>query len=282
MVAECVAAPTALVPLALLAIQCSDRPMTTALVTGPTAGLGRHFATQLAAAGHDLVLVARDEKRLAELETELSARYGITCEVLPTDLADRVALQKVEDRIADPSRPIDWLVNNAGFGLVEPFLRTDVDDEQRLLDVLVTAPLRLTHAALPGMVERGSGRVIVVSSFASWVTAGTYSAAKAWATVFVEGLAVELADTGVHATAVCPGFIRTEFHERADMDVAAIPRQLWLDPADVARKGIRDCEKGNVLSVPGKQYQTMAPLMRLSPRMLVRRMSAMGSVDSGK
>lgn len=129
------------------------------------------------------------------------------------------------------------------------------------------------------MVERGFGRVIVVSSFASWVTSGTYSAAKAWATVFVEGLAAELAGSDVHATALCPGFVRTEFHDRAAIDVARIPSRLWLDPADVVAKGIKDCNKGNVLSVPGKQYQAMAPVLRLSPRSLVRRVSAMGSVD---
>ncbi|MGB3673328.1 MAG: SDR family oxidoreductase [Candidatus Nanopelagicales bacterium] len=253
--------------------------MVTALVTGPTSGLGRQFAIQLAAAGVDLILVARDETRLVELDLELSTSYGITCEVIPTDLSNRAALKAIENRVADVSRPVDWVVNNAGFGLAEPFLNTDVEDEQRLLDVLVTAPLRLTHAALPGMVERGFGRVIVVSSFASWVTSGTYSAAKAWATVFVEGLAAELADTGVHATALCPGFVRTEFHDRADMDVAKIPKQLWLDPADVVAKAIKDCEKGNVLSVPGKQYQAMAPMVRLSPRALVRRVTALGTVD---
>lgn len=256
--------------------------MTTALVTGPTSGLGRQFAIQLAAAGNDLVLVARNETRLTELDLELSSSYGINCEVLVADLSNRAALKTVENRVADTTRPIDWLVNNAGFGLADPFLNTDVEDEQRLLDVLVTAPLRLTHAALPGMIERGFGRVVVVSSFASWVTSGTYSAAKAWATVFVEGLAAELSETDVHATALCPGFVRTEFHDRADMDVAKIPKQLWLDPADVVAKAIKDCNKGNVLSVPGKQYQALAPVVRLSPRALVRRVSALGSVDANQ
>lgn len=256
--------------------------MTTALVTGPTSGLGRQFAIQLAAAGHDLILVSRDETRLTELELELNDSYGTECEILPTDLSDRRALRVIEQRVADPNRPVDWLVNNAGFGLVEPFLASGIEDEQRLLDVLVTAPMRLTHAALPGMVERDYGRVIVVSSFASWVTSGTYSAAKAWATVFVEGLATELSDVDVHATALCPGFVRTEFHERAEMDVAGIPKQLWLNPADVVSKAIKDCDKGNVLSVPGVQYQAMAPMLRLSPRSLVRRISAMGSIEPEK
>ena len=110
--------------------------MTTALVTGPTSGLGRQFAIQLAAAGHDLILVSRDETRLTELELELNDSYGTECEILPTDLSDRRALRVIEQRVADPNRPVDWLVNNAGFGLVEPFLASGIEDEQRLLDVL--------------------------------------------------------------------------------------------------------------------------------------------------
>ena len=250
--------------------------MTTALVTGPTSGLGRQFAIQLAAAGHDLILVSRDETRLTELDMELNASYGTTSEVIPTDLSNRDELAVIEQRLADRTRPVDWLINNAGFGLAQPFLETTVEDEQRMLDVLITAPMRLTHAALPGMVARRYGRSIVVSSIASWMTTGTYSAAKAWATVFVEGLQPELKDTGVNLTAVCPGLVHTEFHARADMDVDSIPEQMWLNPADVVRTGIKDCEKGRVLSVAGRQYQAMAPTMRLAPRSLVRRFSAMG------
>jgi short-subunit dehydrogenase len=249
--------------------------MTTALVTGPTSGLGRQFAIQLAAAGHDLILVSRDETRLIELSMELTSSYGTESEIIPTDLSDREQLAVVEARLADPTRPVGWLVNNAGFGLAKSFRETSVEDEQRLLDVLVTAPMRLTHAALPGMIERGFGRNIVVSSLASWVATGTYSAAKAWATVFVEGLQVEVANTGVNVTALCPGFVHTEFHARADMDFEGIPERMWLNPADVVATGIKDCEKGRVLSVPGRQYQALAHVARLSPRSVVRRFSAM-------
>jgi uncharacterized protein len=250
--------------------------MSTALVTGPTSGIGKEFAKQLAAVGRDLVLVSRDESKLTLLAGELAAEFGVECEVLPADLSDLGAIRTVEARLNDPNRPVDWLVNNAGFGLAEPFLETAVDDEQALINVLVTAPMRLTHAALPGMVDRGYGRVIVVSSFASWITTGTYSAAKAWATVFVEGLDQELSDTDVCATAVCPGFVRTEFHARAAMDISQVPRQLWLDAEDVVGNALRDADKGRVLSIPGRQYQALAPMLRVSPRSLVRRMSAMG------
>lgn len=256
--------------------------MTTALVTGPTSGMGREFALQLAAKGCDLVLVSRDETRLSEVAMEISDGFGVDCEVLPADLSDAEQLAAVEARVADQARPIDWLVNNAGFALAEPFIETSIEDEQKLLDVLVRAPMRLTHAALPGMIEREFGRVIIVSSFASWITSGTYSAAKAWATVFVEGLAQELKDTDIHATALCPGFVRTEFHERAALDVAGIPKALWLNSDDVVETALKDCEKGDVLSVPGLQYQALAPMIRLSPRSLVRRMSAMGSMSADR
>jgi len=250
--------------------------MSTALITGPTAGLGREFANQLAARGHDLILVSRRREKLQEVADELSAKHRIACEVLPADLSNRADTRAVEGRLADKDRPVDWLINNAGFGYAEPFMNTTVDQEQALLDVLVTAPMRLTHAALPGMLERGFGRIIVVSSFASWLSTGTYSAAKSWATVFVEGVSTELKDDNVNITAVCPGFIRTEFHERADMDVADVPKQLWLQPGDVVASGLRAVDHGNVICVPGKQYSALAPIARMLPRSLIRRVSAGG------
>ncbi len=249
--------------------------MTTALITGPTSGLGRQFAIQLAAAGHDLILVSRDETRLTELSIELSEGYGTQSEIIPTDLADRQQLSAVEQRLADRSQPVDWLINNAGFGLSQSFLEATVDDEQRMIDVMVTAPMRLTHAALPGMLERGFGRNIVVSSVASWLTTGTYSAAKAWATVFVEGLQNEVGDSGVNVTALCPGFVRTEFHERAAIQVGSVPEKMWLKADEVVQTAIKDCDKGRVLSVPSQQYQVLAQVARVSPRSVVRRLSSM-------
>lgn len=248
--------------------------MSTALITGPTAGIGREFALQLAAAGHDLILVARNVDRLEELATELQLNTRSECEVIPADLADLDQVRKVEERIKDRNRPVDWLVNNAGFGLGKSFLNTTVEDEQKVIDVMVTAPMRLTHAALPGMLERGHGRIIVVSSLAGWMTRGTYSAAKAWATVFVEGLEVELKDTGVNATALCPGLVHTEFHERGGLDMSKAPEQMWLDADDVVATAIKDVEKGRVLSVPGRQYQALAHVWRVAPRSVVRRVGA--------
>ena len=186
--------------------------MSRALITGPTSGIGRAFAEAFARKGLDLVLVSRDESRLQALAMDLEDRFGVDCEVLAADLTQRADVDRVAARLADDRRPVSALVNNAGFGLRTSFASGDVADEQRLLDVLVTAVLRLTHAAVPGMLARRQGMVINVSSVAGWIAGGTYSAAKAWVTVFSEGLAQELAGTGVRVTAVCPGFVRSEFH----------------------------------------------------------------------
>ena len=198
-----------------------------ALVTGPTAGIGRQIAVELSLQGHDLILVSRDRSRLDELATELG-----NAEVLPADLSDRDQLAAVEQA----ARDVDWLVNNAGYGITASFTQSRVEDEQALLDVLVTAPMRLSHAALPAMIAKGRGRILNVSSVAGWVPFGTYSAAKAWVTVFSEGLAAQT-PAGIHVTALCPGFTRTEFHERAAMEVAG-PDWMWLNAGEVARQGL--------------------------------------------
>lgn len=214
---------------------------------------------ELALQGHDLILVSRDERSLQELATELG-----NCEVLPVDLADRGQLAAVERA----ARGVDWLVNNAGYGLSASFAESSVDDEQALLDVLVTAVMRLSHAALQGMLEKGHGHILNVSSVAGWVPFGTYSAAKAWVTVFSEGLAAQT-PPGIHVTALCPGFTRTEFHERAAMDVGG-PGWMWLDAGDVARQGIRDCQRGTVLSVPSLRYRAVSTVAQHTPRRVLR------------
>lgn len=254
--------------------------MSTALVTGPTAGIGRTFARALAARGHDLVLVARDAARLEELAETLRVEQRVRVEVLPADLADAASRLAVEARLADRDRPVEILVNNAGFGVHQPFVGGELDAEQRMLDVLVTSVMRLTHAALPGMVARGSGGVVNVSSVAGWITGGTYSAAKAWVTVFTEGLSLELAGTGVHVTAVCPGYVHTEFHDRAGMDMSSVPEWMWLDTEQVVAQGLRDLAKGRPVSVAGAQYKTLSTLARYAPRPVVRMATGMRPVTA--
>ena len=243
--------------------------MPRALITGPTSGIGQGFAQALAAQGHDLVLVSRDRVRLDALAQEMHEVHGVKAEVVPADLTQRADIDRVASAIG--GLEIDVLVNNAGFGVKGGFLDTSVHQDQEMLDVLVTSVMRLTHAALPGMVDRGRGYVFTVSSVAGWITGGTYSAAKAWATVFTESLAVELAGTGVQPVAVCPGFTHTEFHQRAGMEMGSVSEWMWLDVDDVVSQAFRDARAGRVISVAGAQYKALTSLLRVLPRPLVRR-----------
>ena len=250
--------------------------MPTALVTGATSGIGRCFATRLAAGGHDLVLVARDEARLAEVADELQGRYGVRTEVLAADLGDRAQLATVEARLADPDRPVDLLVNNAGFGLKERFLDNTADQETAMLEVLVTAVLRLTHAALGPMTERGHGGIINVSSVAAFLPRGSYSAAKAWVNSFSEWAAREYRDRGVTVMALCPGFTKTEFHERMDVSRESASSFLWLEAEDVVDQALRDLDRGRIYSIPGRQYKTIAAHTRYVPNRVLQLAQGMG------
>ena len=248
----------------------------TALVTGPTSGLGLGFAQALAARGHDLVLVARDEPRLERVAEELRERHGAASEVLPADLSDRAQLGRVEERVADTDRPVDLLVNNAGFGLKHRFLDNDVEDEQAMLDVLVTAVLRLSHAALGAMVARGAGGIINVSSVAGWLPRGSYSAAKAYVTQLSVWADLTYRERGVRAMALCPGFVRTELHERMDVGRDAVPSWLWLDTDAVVREALRDFDRGRSVSVPDARYKVIAAAARLTPARVQARFQQLG------
>lgn len=247
--------------------------MSTALVTGATAGIGLAFCRELAERGHDLVLVARDRARLENVSDELGSKYHVKVEILAADLSDRLQVQKVADRLSESGRPVDLLVNNAGFGLSRSFLQGDLADEERALDVLCRAVMVLSHAAALAMRERGRGAIVNVSSVAGFVAMGSYSAAKAWVTTFSEGLANELAGTGVTVTALCPGFTHTEFHERASLDMSRLPKGMWLEADRLVRDCLDDVKAGKVISVPGPQYKLIAALTRTLPRGLVRRAS---------
>lgn len=246
----------------------------TALITGPTAGIGHEFAQQLAGRGHDLVLVARDAGRLEEVAAALRASYDVGVEVLPADLCEREELATVAGRLADPERPIDLLVNNAGFGLKQRFLDNTVEQEQAMLDVLVTAPLHLSHAALGAMAERGNGGIINVSSVAAFLPRGTYSAAKAWLNQFGEWAHNEYAERGVTITTLCPGFTKTEFHER--MGVKRGTGFMWLDTEFLVREALKDFDKGRTFSIPGAQYKTIAALTRAIPSRVLQGLQSMG------
>ncbi len=241
---------------------------TTALVTGASSGLGAAFARRLAALGYDVVLVARNAERLKAMADELEHDFGAACEVLAADLADRSDVQRVARRLADQQRPVDLLVNNAGLALGKPFLANDVAEEEAMLHVLVTAVLVLSHAAAGAMQGRGRGAIINVSSMAGWLPRGSYSAHKAWVTTFSEALAGQTAGRGVAVLVVCPGYFRSEFHQRAQMDVRGIPGPAWISADEVVEDAMAALAKGKVVCVPSRRYAVAAGALRHLPQAL--------------
>jgi short-subunit dehydrogenase len=248
--------------------------MSTSLITGATAGIGLEFAHQLAGRGDDLVLVARDAQRLEAVAEELRRAHQVEVEVLVADLVDRDQLATVEARLADRARPVDLLVNNAGFGLKQRFLDNSADDETAMLEVLVTAVLRLSHAALGAMAERGHGGIINVSSVAAFLPRGSYSAAKAWVNSFSEWAHLEYRSRGVQVMALCPGFTKTEFHQR--MQVRRGDGFMWLEPDFLVRKALEDFARGRAYSIPGAQYKTIIALTKAIPNRALRLTQSMG------
>ncbi len=253
--------------------------MGVALVTGGTSGIGAAFARQLAAGGYDLVLVARSADRLEEMASELRAT-GRAVEALQADLSDRDAVSRVADRLTDHDRPIDLLVNNAGFGMHVSPLEPDVSEFDRGLEVMCRAVFVLSGAAARGMVQRGSGTIVNVSSTAGFLTMGSYSSIKAWVTSFSQGLAVELSGTGVSVTALCPGWVRTEFHERAGIRASSIPNFMWLDAEQLVSAALRDVDRGKVISIPTLRYRMLIGLAGLAPRSAIRSFS--GAISSSR
>jgi hypothetical protein len=241
-----------------------------ALVTGASSGIGAAFARQLARRGYDLILVARREARLQALAEELAQRHGINVEVLVADLADPAGLAQVEAHVAG-AHTLNLLVNNAGFGIPGSFIENDPERQEAMIRVHIEATMRLTRAALPGMLARGRGGVINVSSMVSFFPlAGSvvYAATKSYLTAFTEGLHEELGGTGVRVQALCPGFIRSEFKEVAEFS-APLPRFVWMSPESVAKQSLRDLDEGRVISIPGLGYRLLGSLSGLIPRGLL-------------
>lgn len=235
----------------------------TALVTGASSGIGESFARLLAERGADLVLVARRTGLLDGLARELVERYRVGVEVLAADLTDPERRGEVERRLRD--EPVELLVNNAGYGAFGAFAEEPLENQLAQIELNVTALVRLTRAALPGMVERGRGGVLNVASVAGFAPSpgsATYGATKAYVASFSESLHAEVAGKGVHVTALCPGFTRT--------DEASAANLLWLRRDDVARAGLEAVAAGRALCVPGAQYKAVMPALRILPRPLLR------------
>jgi uncharacterized protein len=239
-----------------------------ALVTGATAGIGESFTRMLASKGFNIALVARDEARLHERAAALRDKYEVQTFVLPADLATHQGCGAVEEYLKEFE--IEVLINNAGFGINKAFTASTLDAEQNLLDVLVRTPMRLMHVVLPQMKARNSGTVINVSSVASFIAGGTYSASKSYLTVLSESLHTELRGTNVKMSALCPGFTRTEFHERGRMRMNGLPDFMWLNADQLVAQSWADAQGGKAVSIPGWQYKLLFGFIALLPRPIVR------------
>lgn len=255
--------------------------MATALVTGGTSGIGAAFARALAERGDDLVLVARNAERLGLMAADLERDFAVRVETLPADLSVRADVDKVAARLGDDQQPIDLLINNAGFGVHSRLTNPDTSAHEHAFEVMCKAVLILSGAAARTMRQRGSGHILNVSSTAGFVVMGNYSAIKAWVTSYTEALSNELRGTGVGVTVLCPGWVRTEFHERAGINASKIPGPMWLDADRLVADCLRDVARGKVISLPSKRYQVLIGLARVAPRGAIRAVSRKLSSSRG-
>ncbi|MGI9084813.1 MAG: SDR family NAD(P)-dependent oxidoreductase [Aeromicrobium sp.] len=248
-----------------------------ALITGATAGIGNAFARELGRRGHDLVLVARDSERLETVAAGLREKHGVDVDVVTADLTTDEGLRATVNAITDTTRPVDLLVNNAGSSLAAWFGSTDIADEDRQLDLMVRAPMHLMDAAIKAMTGRGHGEILNVASVAAFTPRGTYSAHKAWIVSLSRWANIQYADAGVTVMALCPGFVRTEFHQRMGIDPnETVPRWMWLKADKVVTAALDDLDKHKAVSVPTIRYKILATLAQYMPKPLVARMARRG------
>jgi short-subunit dehydrogenase len=240
-----------------------------ALVTGATSGIGESFTRLLAENNYNILLVARDLPRLQERARGLQEKFNVETHIIQADLATDAGCSAVEQYIAN--NQIDVLINNAGFGLNKAFTMSELNAEQQMFDVLIRTPMRLMHTALPGMKERNKGVIINVSSVAGFIAGGTYSASKSYLTVLSESLHTELAGTNIKISALCPGFTRTEFHQRGRMSMKGLPSFMWLDSDKLVAQSWSDALKGKAVSIPGWQYQLLVFVIHSLPRAIIRK-----------
>jgi short-subunit dehydrogenase len=256
----------------------AHRPLS--LVTGASAGIGAAFARALAARGHDLVLVARRAERLHAVAAELRERHGVHVHAMPLDLADPSTPRRLAEALRREGLAVDWLVNNAGYGVPGTFEASDWPVHADFLQVLLTAPTELAWRLLPGMRERGYGRIVNVASLAGHVPGSAghtlYAASKAYLIKFSQSLALENRHLGVHVCALCPGFTWSEFHDITGTRalVGKLPRFMWQDAATVAREGIAAVERGEAVHVSGRVNRTIKAAAKLMPDRLALWLSA--------
>ncbi|MGH3458443.1 SDR family NAD(P)-dependent oxidoreductase [Aeromicrobium sp.] len=248
-----------------------------ALITGATAGIGNAFARELASRGHDLVIVARNTKRLERVAAGLREKYHVEVDVITADLATHDGLRAAVNALTDTARPVDLLVNNAGSSVAEWFGITNIEDEDHQLDLMVRAPMHLMDAAIKAMTGRGHGEILNVASVAAFTPRGTYSAHKAWIVNLSRWANYHYGDAGVTVMALCPGFVRTEFHQRMGIDPnKSVPRWMWLNADKVVKAALDDLDKRKAVSVPTVRYKILATISQYAPKPLVARMARRG------
>lgn len=247
-----------------------------ALITGPTAGIGNAYAKELAKRGYDLVLVARDTERLESIAAHLRTKHRIDVDVITADLTTEDGLALTVNAVTDTAAPIDLLVNNAGASLAGWFGTTDIADEDHQLDLLVRAPMHLMDAAIKAMAGRRGGQIINVSSVAAFTPRGAYSAHKAWLLNISEWANIHYADVNISVMALCPGFVRTEFHQRGKMDISGVPKWMWLKADKVVKTSLKDLDRGKSVSIPTVRYKVLSVLARYLPKGIVTRVAKRG------
>ena len=241
-----------------------------ALVTGASSGIGLKFANLLSQKGYDLIITARNTDRLNQIAQEINSTTGRQVEVISADLTSENGISLIEARLK--AEDVEVLINNAGYGLNKSFTKSETHEETSIIKILCEAPMRLAHAVLPTMIGRNSGIIINVSSVAAWITGGHYSAAKSYLMVLSESLHTELAETAVKVCSLAPGFTHTEFHQRGEMKMNALPKFMWLEADEVVATAWEDAIAGKAISIPGRQYRLLYLVMRHAPRSLVRRL----------
>jgi short-subunit dehydrogenase len=248
-----------------------------ALITGATAGIGNAFARELARRGHDLVLVARNAKRLESVAASLRDKHHVEVDVIVADLTTHDGLRAAVNAVTDTARPVDLLVNNAGSSVAAWFGTTDIEDEDHQLDLMVRAPMHLMDAAIKAMTGRGHGEILNVASVAAFTPRGTYSAHKAWMVTLSRWANYQYADAGVTVMALCPGFVRTEFHQRMGVNPnKTVPRWMWLKPEKVVMSALDDLDRRKAVSIPTLRYKILATMAQYAPKPLVARIARRG------
>ena len=243
-----------------------DSTSRTILITGASSGIGTAFARSLASQGYDLVLVARREAQLRSLADEVQRKFNVNAQVFPADLSDPIQVKRLETQVAEIG-DLEILINNAGFGVPGKFLEIQAERNAEMIQVHILATVRLCRAALPGMISRGRGLIINVSSIAAFMATprnATYSATKAYLNVFSEALQDELKGTGIRVQALCPGLTHTEFHDHPGYEdyKRRIPEFFWMQAEDVVRESLDALKKGRVICIPGFKNRLIVAIIR--------------------